>query len=109
MLVSGKNAQRISQTILVKKDQLAVLADDDARADDLARNPFFHEVDENGADIESPVVPEPSPADASKGDVETDASGGDDVSVNDASDSGSDNEPDVATTRRRKPADSGGV
>ena len=108
MLVSGKNAQRLSQTILVKKGQIAVLADDDTRANDLARNPRFQEVDENGNDID--VAVETSPADASKGESEKDASGGD-VTVNEADSNAEGSEPveEVSATRRRKSADSGGV
>lgn len=113
MLVSGKNAQRLSQTILVKKGQIAVLADDDTRADDLAKNPRFQEVDENGNDIDS-LVSETLPADASKGESETDGSG-DDTGIHQADTADADEtaskelNSEVPATRRRKSADSGGV
>lgn len=59
VLVGGTNFSRLSNTILVRDGQLAVLADDDPRGDDLARSPYFQEVDENEAPIvHSPVVSE---------------------------------------------------
>ena len=56
VLVGGTSFQRLSQTILVRKGKLAVLADDDPRCSDLARSPYFREV---GASDEAPAQTNP--------------------------------------------------
>lgn len=44
VLIGGVQFSRIEHTILVREGQVAVLADDDPRCDDLARSPYLREL-----------------------------------------------------------------
>lgn len=91
VLVGGRNFSTFSNTILVTADKIAVLTDDDPRADDLARSPYFEEVDANGAPLTAEKTAE-TPAETT---AETPDEGAGQESTK---------------TRRAKPAaDSGGV
>ena len=50
ILIGGVQFSRIEQTIAVKPGQIAVLADDDPRCDDLARSPYLRELIEPTSD-----------------------------------------------------------
>lgn len=94
VLVGGTNFERIANTILVRDGQVAVIADDDPRGDDLARSPYFEEIDDGGDPVKVDAAPEPV--------VEP--------SVDEGSEETASAETEGTTTRRRKtPADSGGV
>jgi len=87
VLVGGTSFQRLSQTIHVADGKIAVLADDDPRANDLAISPYFHEVDEDGKDIEPSEHADPETSD-------------DDVTIHEA---------DKTRRKTKSPADNGGV
>lgn len=93
VLVGGTSFQRLSQTILVRKGKLAVLADDDPRCSDLARSPYFREV---GASDEAPAQTNPLTIPPNV-ETETPTPSADDVSVHEV-----ESEVPVATTRTRK-------
>ncbi len=44
VLIGGVQFSRLAGTILVREGQIAVVADDDPRCEDLARSPFLEEV-----------------------------------------------------------------
>jgi hypothetical protein len=50
VLIGGKQFDRLEHTILVKEGQIAVLADDDSRCEDLARSPFLREIVDESSD-----------------------------------------------------------
>lgn len=88
VLIGGRSFENIAGTILVRQGQLAVVADDDPRIDDLLRSPYLEEVTdaEQPTEASSEVTPA-APDEAAVG-----------------------GETEGSTSRRKKPpADSGGV